>query len=124
MNYQDDDQIGVQRALEQFASRRRYERKPKSAGELIGKLIARRGFSQELFSEELQAAWNKVAGPRFAERTRATLIRRGSLEIVVDSSPALQQLGFDKARLLRELQQELPTAGIRALRFRVGPLHG
>lgn len=108
--------------MEQFESRRRFERKPKSSAELIGKLISRRGFTQDLFSDQLQAAWQKVAGQRFAGKTRATIIRRGCLEIMVDSSPALQQLGFDKSRLLEQIRQELPTAEIRALRFRVGPL--
>lgn len=118
----EDDQDGRRRAIEQFESRRRFERLPKSSGELISKLISRRGFTQDQFNDQLQSAWQRVAGTRMANRTRATMIRRGQLEVVVDSSPALQQLGFEKTRLLRRLQQELPTAGIRGLRFRVGNL--
>ncbi len=122
MTIYDDDQDGDRRAMEQFESRRRFERKPKSSAELLSKLISRRGFTQELFQDELQAAWQKVTGARYAGKTQATLIRRGILEIIVDSSPALQQLGFEKAQLLQQIREALPNAGIRALRFRVGTI--
>lgn len=107
---------------EQFESRRRFERRPQTSAELISKLIASRGFSQELFNDELQQAWQRVAGPAFRGKTQATRIQRGALQVVVDSSPALQQLGFVKSQLLSDIQSALPDAGIRSLRFRVGTI--
>ena len=118
-----DDQDSMRRAEESFQERRSYERMPHSAGDLISKLIARRGFTQMQFNDELQTVWQDVAGPQMAGRTQATVIRRGALEVIVDSSPALQQLAFDKSRLLRQIQDKLPHAGIRSIRFRVGSVH-
>ena len=58
----EDDQAGQRRAIEQFEARRRFERLPQTSAELISKLIARRGFTQEQFNDELQSAWRRVAG--------------------------------------------------------------
>jgi predicted nucleic acid-binding Zn ribbon protein len=118
-----DDPDALLRATRQFESRRRFERLPHSSADLISKLIARRGFTQELSNDALQRAWQRVVGEPFAGKTRATLVRRGNLEVLVNSSPALQQLGFVKKQILEDLQRELPDSGIRGLRFRVGPLH-
>ena len=115
-----DDQDSMRRAEESFQERRRYERIPPSAGDLISKLIARRGFTQTQFNDELQTVWQEVAGPQMAGRTQATVIRRGALEVIVDSSPAMQQLAFAKSKLLKQIQDQLPHAGIRSIRFRVG----
>ncbi len=110
----------MQRAQENFQERRVYERMPQSAGDLISKLISRRGFTQTQFNEELQTVWQEIAGPQMAGRTQATVIRRGALEVIVDSSPAMQQLAFAKSELLKQIQDQLPHAGIRSIRFRVG----
>ncbi|MGI9518788.1 MAG: DciA family protein [Pirellulaceae bacterium] len=115
-----DDQESIQRAEASFQERRVYERMPHSAGDLISKLISRRGFTQTQFHDELQTAWQEVAGPQMAGRTQATVIRRGALEVIVDSSPAMQQLAFAKSKLLRQIQDQLPHAGICSIRFRVG----
>ena len=115
-----DDHDAMARAEENFRDRRVRERIPHTAGELISKLISRRGFTQMQFNEELQLAWQGIIGPELAGRTQATIIRRGALEVIVDSSPAMQQLAFAKSTLLKQIQHELPHAGIRALRFKVG----
>ena len=121
-----DDQYELQKARDHFKRYRRFERAPQVAGDLLSRLIARRGFTQDQFNEELQNAWQdstqKVAGKQFAGRTRATVIRRGTLEVLVDSSPAMQQLAFCKTKLLKQLQTELPDAQIRSIRFKVGTI--
>ena len=117
-----DDPEAVRRMTEQFESRRRYERRPQSSADLISKLIASRGFSQEIFNDELQQAWQNVVGSSFTGKTQATIVQRGALQVTVDSSPALQQLGFNKTKLLADIQTALPDAGIRSLKFRVGAI--
>ena len=83
-------------------------------------MISRRGFTQDQFNDELQNAWIKVAGKPFANKTQATVIKRGTLEVLVESSPAMQQLAFSKTKILKQLQTELPDARIKAIRFKVG----
>ena len=120
MMSENDDQHALQRAEENFQDRRGYERIPQTAGDLLSKLISRRGFTQTQFNDELQIAWQKIVGPQLGHKTQATIIRRGALEVIVDSSPAMQQLAFSKSRLLKQIQDELPHAGIRTIRFKVG----
>jgi predicted nucleic acid-binding Zn ribbon protein len=95
-------------------------REPRSAEVLISHIIARRGFTQQLFNDELHRAWSQAAGSEFAAKTTATRIRRGVLEVLVDSSPALQQLAFRKSELLERMQTAMPAAGLRGLVFRIG----
>ena len=116
------DDAELVRATEQFQRRRRFEKRTKTAAELISRLIAKRGFAETQWNDRLQKAWLSVVDIELADKTRATVIKRGSLEIIASSSAAMQQLAFVKQSLLQKLQQELPDAGIRALRFRTGPI--
>ena len=104
MMSENDEQHALQRAEENFQNRRGYERIPPAAGDLISKLISRRGFTQSQFCDELQPAWQKIVGQQLGRRTQATIIRRGALEVIVNSSPAMQQLGFATTMLLKQMQ--------------------
>ncbi len=120
MKERNDDRFAIQRINEQLGNHPRKSRDVKSAGELLARVVARRGFTQGAFDSELQAAWQQAVGEEFAGKTRATRIRRGMLEIIVDSSPALQQLGFVRNQLLADIQAAMPDAAIKGLTFRVG----
>ncbi len=119
----DEEIYNLEKAQGHFARYRRYERKPQQASDLISRLISRRGFTQEQFNDELQQAWQIAAGEKFAKKTQATIIKRGTLEVLVDSSPAMQQLAFCKTKLLKQIQNQLPEANIKALRFKVGKIN-
>jgi hypothetical protein len=54
--------------------------------------------------------------------TRIGALRRGTLEVIVLNSTLVQELTFQKATLLKALNQSLPEQGIRDLRFRLGTL--
>jgi predicted nucleic acid-binding Zn ribbon protein len=116
------EQFELARAEEHFRRYRRREPQVLSAGDLLSRLIAQRGFTQERFQQDLQDAWQRAIGPALAGKTQATLIRRGALEVLVESSPAMQQLAFLKNDLLKKIQTALPEAQIRSIRFKVGPL--
>ncbi len=115
-----DDDYEFMKANEQFQRKRRYERLPKSSAQLISRLISRKGFTQSQFNDELQTMWQKTAGKKFAGKTQATMIKRGVLEVIVDSSSAIQELAFEKSELLTRIQALLPDSNIKAIRFRVG----
>ncbi len=121
-----DEQYEMQKAHDHFKRYRRFEKKPLAAADLLSRLISRRGFTQDQFNDELQTAWQavtqKVAGKQFAGKTHATVIKRGALEVLVDSSPAMQQLAFCKTKLLKQLQAALPDSQIKSIRFKVGKL--
>lgn len=102
--------------------RRSYARQPKPIGNVLAQLITARGYGRVQADGQLQQAWTAVVGERLAPHSRACRIYRGKLEVLVANSTARQELEFDRQRLLDEVRRQLPDAGIRELRFRVGAL--
>lgn len=117
-----DDEYQFQIAADAFKRRHRRERIPKSSAELVSQLISRKQWAQTQWNDQLQQIWRQAIGQELAEKTRATRINRGRLEVLVEGSAAMQQLAFVKSTLLAKMQQQLPEANILSIRFRVGPL--
>lgn len=111
--------------LDAKSSRQRrgfYARKPKAIGDVLAQLMAKRGYAAVQQNQQLQAAWNEAAGPMLAKFTQADRINRGKLEVTVANSTMLQELSFEKRRLLSAMQQALPEAKVTDLRLKVGKL--
>lgn len=99
-------------------------RQPKPVGDVMAQLVQRKGYAQLQVASDLTDAWNEVVGSLLAEQSQLGRIRRGVLEIVVANNLLIQELGFQKQQLLDALQQRVPDADIRELRFRVGAVGG
>ena len=99
--------------------RRRYARRPKQAANLLGQLMARKGYNQIEAQDELADVWFEIAGETMKTKTRVGTVRYGILEIQVASSAARQQLEFQKRQLIKQLQARLPKNKIKDLRFKV-----
>ena len=82
--------------------------------------MARKGFARALGEEAYQSAWKEAVGESVAQYTKTGKLRRGSLEIIVANSMLIQEFTFQKAALLKSLQQKLPDENIRNLCFKVG----
>lgn len=97
-----------------------YARQPKPVAEVIAQLIQRRGYAQVRTACAWNEAWRDAAGEHFAAVTEVGQLRRGVLEVTAANSLVLQELGFEKERILAQLKQLRPDAGLKQLRFRVG----
>ncbi len=95
---------------------------PQPIGEVLSRLMARRGYARVRSAGALAEAWRQASGEENAGRTRATVVRRGVLEVLVANSTLAQELGFQKRLMVERLAQLLPDENIRDLRFRVGPM--
>jgi predicted nucleic acid-binding Zn ribbon protein len=96
-------------------------RQPEKLGEILSRLFAARGWGRRQERARLEEAWLAVVGTSGADHTRVGLLRRGVLEIVVDSAVLLQELAhFRKRGLLEQLRSRLPGVTINDLRFRAG----
>jgi len=95
-------------------------RRPKQIGNVIAQLVQRKGYAQVRAAGERDTAWQEIAGEQFAPSTRVAGIRRGVFEVLVANSLMMQELTFRKEALLAGLQEKLPEAGIKQLRFRLG----
>lgn len=97
-------------------------RQPVPIREVLSELAARRGFGRVHSTEVFDRAWRAAAGPLIADHTRVGPLRRGRLEVIVANSTLVQELTFDRADILKRLNQQLPNAKLTDLRFRVGPV--
>ncbi len=95
---------------------------PQPIGDILAELMARRGYGRVQSAETCATAWREAAGEAIAQHSRATEVRRGVLEVLVEHSTMVQELGFQKAELLKRLAQLVPDQSIRDLKIRVGPV--
>jgi predicted nucleic acid-binding Zn ribbon protein len=97
-------------------------RPPQRIGEVLSSLMARRGYARVESGGACADAWRQAAGELLASCTRVTQVRRGVLEVLVSNSTMVQEIGFQKAALLKQLAALLPDENIRDLKLRVGPI--
>ena len=96
--------------------------RPKPIADVLAELLARRGYARVQSAAVCADAWRTAAGDTLAPFTRAGAVRRGVLEVIVGNSALVQEMSFQKKRLLSRLAELLPEEKIRDLKFRVGPL--
>ncbi len=96
--------------------------KPKAIGNILSELLARRGYARVQSGGNCAAAWSEAAGTAIAASSRAGQVRRGVLEVLVANSTVMQELSFEKTRLVARLAELVPEEKIRDLKFRVGTI--
>lgn len=107
-------------ARHEIEQRRFHGRSPKKIGNVIAQLVNRRGYAQIRAAGERDEAWLEAIGEELAKVTRVSSLRRGVFEVLIANSLLMQELTFRKEELLSRLQQRLPAAGIKNLKFKVG----
>lgn len=93
---------------------------PRRIGSIINQLMARRGYAQVQSSADLQQSLATAVGEPLSKTVRAGNVRRGVLHIFASDSTSMQELTFMKRRILRQLQQDHPGAGITDIRMKIG----
>ncbi|MCO6455401.1 MAG: DUF721 domain-containing protein [Pirellulaceae bacterium] len=112
----------VDRLEHDLRQRRPKTRGPRKMAEVLSGLLARRGYAQQLSRNQFTDAWREAVGGGLAAGTCAGAVKRGVLEVIVRDSATLQELTFQKKRLLQQLARLVPEPPIRDLRFRVGEI--
>jgi len=107
---------------EQIKKKQVYRKRPKQARDLINVLLARKGYSQVETNNQLQTKWESILDFKWKNRTLATSIRAGRLDVLVESAVVNQELTFIKTKLLAKLKETSIGKGIRDIRFRIGSL--
>jgi len=94
------------------------KRKVQSIGALVNQLFARRGYGQVAARDELTSVITDAVGSDLADRILVGKLNRGVLRIFAADSVTLQELTFQKQKILRRLQREIPDCRVSDLRFR------
>lgn len=95
---------------------------PQHIGDLLSHLLARRGYARVQSAGACGQAWSEAVGQPLAGMSRATQVKRGVLEVIVQSSTLAQEIGFRKQELIKRLAELLPDEQIRDVKCRVGAL--
>ena len=95
---------------------------PKKMADIVSQLLAKRGYAQLQTVNAWEEAWQKVAG-RFASQSRCGKLSRGVLEVLVANSAVLQELTFQKAKLLKYLGELLPAQKVKDLKLKVAAIN-
>jgi predicted nucleic acid-binding Zn ribbon protein len=94
---------------------------PEPLKEVLARLFTARGWGRRQARLHLERAWSSAVPRDHGAQTRVLGLRRGVLEIEVNSAVLLQELAhFHKRRLLEAVRQKLPGHTIKELRFRAG----
>ncbi len=95
----------------------------KPIGTVMRNLMAQRGYAAIQATSELHEKWSEIVGEVLAGMTCPGNVSRGSLQVVVSDSGAMQELSFRKKQILAALKSKLPEAKVEDLRFRVGKVN-
>jgi predicted nucleic acid-binding Zn ribbon protein len=84
---------------------------------ILPALFRKLGLAETAEGWRAVAEWPVVAGARIARHTHAESFRNGALIVEVEGSAWMQELGFLKPELLRNLNQHLGANVVRDVRF-------
>lgn len=91
---------------------------PDPLSSALSELISARGLARARGESQLADAWRQAAGEACSQRTRPLGLRRGVLQVAVDSAPLRSELqSFRRAELLHALQEAAPHLNVRDLKF-------
>jgi len=86
-------------------------------GDAVQSFLRSRGLDILIKYPDVVSAWERVVGPDLAEHTRVVGFKRGVLEVSVDSSALMNEIGFSRATLLRALQGEIRKPFVSGIAF-------
>ena len=110
------------RVLKEAQQRQRRPRAPVRIADVMSRLLARKGYAQLQQGLQWEAVWSDAAGKRLSKHSRVGRTNRRVLEVTVRNSAVLQELTFQKQKLLKKLQAAAGANNLRDLRFRVGEI--
>ncbi len=84
---------------------------------VLPRVLKQLGLEQGLLGWRAVSEWAEVVGPRLARRTRAVAFHEGVLQIEVEGSPWMHELGFLKRDLVSKVNRHLGSRLVKDVRF-------
>ena len=95
-------------------------RGPRKLSDVIADVISRRGYARTMTDSVYMSAWQLATDDILSAASRPGDVRKGVLNITVKNSSVMQELTFQKKKILKVLNQQITDQAIVDLRFRVG----
>ncbi|MFQ5898275.1 MAG: DUF721 domain-containing protein [Candidatus Methylomirabilia bacterium] len=93
---------------------------PARVGSLLSAAVPR--LAGQLVEVRIRNEWRSVMGAEFARHCQPGRLRNGTLELIVDNSPWLQEVTLREAQLRGRLARRFGDAAVRALKVTLGTL--
>ena len=90
-----------------------------AAGGVLGRVLRDLGLERAMLGWRAVELWSETVGPRVAHHTRAVAFRDGTLQVEVDGSAWMHELGFLKRELIDGINHRLGSTEVRELRFTI-----
>ncbi len=78
-------------------------RGPEKVGDVLGRLLQRRGLDRELECQKLLEEWPRLVGAGLARVTRARSVRKGVLVVEVPSSAWVMELNLRRRQIVERV---------------------
>ena len=89
----------------------------------LAQLMVQKGYAQVQTADATQKAWDVAAGDRLAQHSVAGNVTRGCLLVMVANSTVSQMISFQKPKILKSLQEQLPDHQITDIKIKVGKIN-
>ena len=95
-----------------------YLSKPsKTLGDILEQALAKQGLLARTRHSNVDEAWTSIVGSEFADHTRIASLKKGILEIEVDSSALMTEIQFYRKALLLDLRETVRKPFISRISF-------
>jgi predicted nucleic acid-binding Zn ribbon protein len=94
--------------------------KPQLVGDLLSRVLDRKGLGAKLEAASVITDWESLVGPQIAAVTRPQRVSEGVLFVGVANSPWMMELNLMKADLMRRLNAGKGGGRIRQIVFVMG----
>lgn len=81
--------------------------------------MSRKGYAQATANDELQRSVNESVGEVLAKSIQVGTLNRGVLQLYASDSVTMQELIFQKRKILAGIQSNMPQSKITDLKFKV-----
>ena len=84
---------------------------------VLPRVFKQLGLEEGLLGWRAVREWEQAVGPRVARHTRAIAFREGVLQVEVEGSAWMHELGFLKPDLMRKVNRHLGSRLVKNVRF-------
>jgi predicted nucleic acid-binding Zn ribbon protein len=89
-------------------------------GQIVKDVFAQMESKKTVSRDEVDAYWKKLVGDAGAKHTRPITLRKGVLNVLVDSSVWMQEVNMRKRGLLKGLKSMFGKDKISQIQFKIG----
>jgi predicted nucleic acid-binding Zn ribbon protein len=95
-------------------------KRPERIGAIVARLIDDSRWGKQVKELQALSRWRDIVGLEIARQAQPESLKEGVLVVRVQNSVWLSHLRFLAEELREKLNREIPSAPIRAIRFRLG----